>query len=149
MRYKIQTNQKRFTIAAVAGACCFIITAVLLSAFFIFAEKAAKGRAVSYAQFIEQVDNGDVRSVLLEGRRGGTDISAVTEDGRHFTSFVPPDSNITDRLESKGVQIRAEPESGRSFIMSFMLFLPLILAAAFAAGIATGAIAFIFALIFY
>jgi len=86
------------------------------------------GRNISYTAFTQKVDNGDVRSVLLEGRRSGTDISGITKDGQRFTSFAPPDSNITDRLESKGVQIRAEPESnGNPFINLLISCLPILL----------------------
>ncbi|KAA6406232.1 ATP-dependent zinc metalloprotease FtsH [Candidatus Tokpelaia sp.] len=67
---------------------------------------------LSYSAFSQKVDNGDVRSIVMEYERSGIDISGVTNNGERFSTFAPPDTDYAAKLKAKGISnIRIEPES--------------------------------------
>jgi len=89
--------------------------ALIIIAMFTFFQggviQSAAGR-LSYSVFARKVDDGDVRSVVMEYGRSGIDISGVTNNGERFSTFAPPDPDYAARLKEKGVaNIRVEPES--------------------------------------
>lgn len=72
--------------------------------------QSAAGR-LNYSDFVRKIESGDVRSVRMEESLRGKNISGITANGKRFVTFAPSDSNITAKLEAKGVEIQAEPES--------------------------------------
>ncbi len=88
----------------------WVIVALLLVALFnLFQPSGTTGRAqmqVAYSDFLNEVNNGQVRDVVIQGRT----VSGQLNDGRSFTTFTPEDPQLVSRLTEKGVRVVARPE---------------------------------------
>jgi cell division protease FtsH len=88
----------------------WVIVALLLVALFnLFQPSGSPGRAqmqVAYSDFLNEVNNGQVRDVVIQGRT----VSGHLTDGRSFTTFTPEDPTLVSRLTEKGVRVVARPE---------------------------------------
>jgi cell division protease FtsH len=61
---------------------------------------------VAYSDFINEVNGGRVRDVVIQGRT----VSGQLTDGRTFQTYTPEDSTLVQRLTDKGVRVIAKPE---------------------------------------
>jgi cell division protease FtsH len=88
----------------------WVIVALLLVALFnLFQPSAGPGRAqmqIAYSDFLNEVNNGQVRDVVIQGRT----VSGQLTDGRSFSTFTPEDPQLVSRLTEKGVRVVARPE---------------------------------------
>src|SRR6476620_9169163 len=78
--------------------------------------RAATGQAMAYSEFVKQVDNGNVRTVMMTGG-GPTSNSAIAgklSSGEDFHTIAPAGSNIADRMVQKGVAVQVKGEEGSS-----------------------------------
>ena len=82
-------------------------------------------RSLSYTEFLEQVEQGQVRDVTIEGR----DISGHLAGGQSFSTYAPEDASLVERLRGNGVAITARPgRDGMSPLFTILLnWLPMIL----------------------
>ncbi|RCK99974.1 MAG: cell division protease FtsH [Candidatus Tokpelaia sp. JSC189] len=80
---------------------------------------------LSYSDFVQWVNTGQIREVTIQG----SNISGVTTGDERFITYAPNDSRLLQRLESKNVIIRAEPEvtGSNPFISLFISAFPIIL----------------------
>ncbi|MCU0890028.1 MAG: ATP-dependent metallopeptidase FtsH/Yme1/Tma family protein, partial [Rubritepida sp.] len=80
----------------------WVIVALLLVALFnLFQPSSGPSRAqmqVAYSDFLNEVNNGQVRDVVIQGRT----VSGQMADGRSFTTFTPEDPSLVSRLTEKG-----------------------------------------------
>ena len=60
---------------------------------------------ISFSEFLNEVDNGRVAQVNIEGNN----ISGILSDGKNFTTYAPNDPNLVEKLSNKGVGITATP----------------------------------------
>ena len=58
---------------------------------------------ISFSQFLNEVDQGRVREVLMQG----PEIHGTFTDGRRFQTYAPGDLQLAQRLYGKGVSITA------------------------------------------
>jgi cell division protease FtsH len=102
-----------------------IIGLVLIALFNLFQNTGQRtaGHDVVYSQFISDVDQGRVRSVVISGQQ----IGGTYSDGSTFQTFAPEDPDLVKRLEEKGVAIAAKPatEGGQSLIGLLISWLPM------------------------
>jgi cell division protease FtsH len=87
----------------------WVIIALLLVALFnLFQPSSQRTMAtqVAYSDFLNEVNNGQVRDVVIQGRT----VSGQLTDGRSFTTFTPEDPTLVSRLTDKGVRVVARPE---------------------------------------
>jgi len=82
-----------------------LLAAAVLAATFVFAPRPSVAAPVSYSEFVQAVENGEVTSVRLRGQ----EVEAVTLSGRQLDTFVPEGANIVSSLRANGVEIVAEP----------------------------------------
>src|SRR5262245_5292190 len=72
--------------------------------------RSSTGQAITYSEFVRQVDEGNVRTVLMTG--GGTNSnSAITgklAGGEDFHTVAPAGSNVADRMVQKGVAVQVK-----------------------------------------
>jgi len=104
-----------------------VIAVVLMSVFNTFDDSQPAQRAeVSYTEFLRDVRNGDVESVLIDGRK----IEGESVNGNPFVTFSPESDNqalVGDLLEHN-VTIRAtEPESTSMLTQIFISWFPFLL----------------------
>jgi cell division protease FtsH len=88
----------------------WVIVALLLVALFnLFQPSGAGSRSqtqVAYSDFINEVNAGHVRDVVIQGRT----VSGQLTDGRAFSTYTPEDPQLVSRLTDKGVRVVARPE---------------------------------------
>ena len=84
-------------------------------------------RSLSYSDFIERVDAGQVSKVVLDGER----LVVVGQDGNSYVTIKPPGDQVTENLSreliSKGVEVEAEPQAQSGFVSVLLSFLPFLL----------------------
>jgi cell division protease FtsH len=72
---------------------------------------------MDYSQFLEEVRQGHVSKVTIEGRT----LKAVTTDGKRITSYAPQDLWLVSDLIKNGVKIEAKPEEEPSMLMNILV----------------------------
>ncbi|EJF91729.1 ATP-dependent zinc metalloprotease FtsH [Bartonella tamiae] len=104
-----------------------IIALMLIALFSLFNGNNQTGGATqkSYSEFLQQVDNNEIRNVTIQGQR----LMGETVNNQKIQTFAPNDPNLVERLERKNVNVKAEPENtGNSAFMSiFLSLLPVII----------------------
>lgn len=110
-----------------------VVAVVLMVVFQSFSPRMAAGAggdSISYTQFLEDVDNGRVKSVDFTDESGFA-VNAIRfkrNDGSEGLVYGPRDDKLVDVLYSKKVEMtRAKPASGPSFWSIVLNFLPVIL----------------------
>jgi len=105
-------------------AIWLVIGLVLMTLFNQFNTRQVAQGSVEYSQFIDEVKQGHVSKVVMEGRT----LKATTTDGKRITSYAPPDLWLVSDLLKSGVKIEAKPEEEPSFLMNlFVSWFPMLL----------------------
>jgi len=105
-------------------AIWLVIGLVLMTVFNQFNTRQVAQGSIEYSQFIEEVKQGRINKVVMEGRT----LKATTTDGKRITSYAPPDLWLVSDLLKNGVKIEAKPEEEQSFLMSiFVSWFPMLL----------------------
>jgi cell division protease FtsH len=106
-----------------------IIVLLLLALFTLFQNPGQRttSQDVSFSQLLNEVDQGRVRDVLIQG----PDIHGTFTDGRTFQTYAPSDPSLVQRLYNKGVSITARPQTDNvpwfvSLLISWLPFVALI-----------------------
>ena len=61
---------------------------------------------IIFSEFLAEVDNGRVVQVEIQGNN----VSGVLSNGQKFSTYVPNDPNLIEKLSEKGVSISASPK---------------------------------------
>jgi cell division protease FtsH len=99
---------------------------VLAAVFNMYQEPAVQvpANAVAYTDFLKEVKN----SKIIEVTQKGSVLSGRTTDGKSFSTLMPTDPNLVDRLTESGVRLNVQPEDKPSFLANLLLsILPMIL----------------------
>ncbi len=105
-------------------AVWLVIGLVLMTVFNQFNNRQVVTGSVEYSQFIEEVKQGRIAKVVMEGRT----LKATTTEGKRITSYAPPDLWLVSDLLKSGVKIEAKPEEEPSFLMNlFVSWFPMLL----------------------
>ncbi|MEL6511366.1 MAG: ATP-dependent zinc metalloprotease FtsH [Pseudomonadota bacterium] len=104
-----------------------VLFLVILALFNLFngGQNNLQSRSISYSEFINAVDNGNVGQVTLDGEQ----VRFRGNDGNDYVTIRPSDAEITQTLIEAGipVQAQAQEQSGfQTFILSLLPFLLLI-----------------------
>ena len=105
-------------------AIWLVIALVLMTVFNQFSTRQAAQKAVEYSQFIEEVKQGRIAKVTIEGRV----LKGVKTSGERFTTYSPSDPWLVSDLLKNGVIIEAKPEEEPSLLMNiFVSWFPMLL----------------------
>ena len=105
-------------------AIWLVIGLVLMTVFNQFNTRQVAQGSIEYSQFIEEVKQGRISKVVMEGRT----LKATTTEGKRVTTYAPPDLWLVSDLLKNGVKIEAKPEEEQSFLMSiFVSWFPMLL----------------------
>jgi cell division protease FtsH len=105
-------------------AIWLVIGLVLMTVFNQFNTRQVAQGSIEYSQFIEEVKQGRISKVVMEGRT----LKATTTEGKRITTYAPPDLWLVSDLLKNGVKIEAKPEEEESFLMSlFVSWFPMLL----------------------
>jgi len=103
-----------------------VIAVILMSVFNNFSTKAPHSQPLPYSQFINDVKDGRIQSVLIEGRT----ITGNTMGGERITTYSPESDNrslVGDLLENN-VKIEAKaPEQQGVLMQIFISWFPMLL----------------------
>ena len=102
-----------------------VIAIVLMTVFNSFNGQKNRAPAISYTQFLEQVKEGNVTSVVIHenGR-----IKGITSSGSTFVTESPNDPGLIGDLINAGVDIRAKPPEQPSLLKLILInWFPLII----------------------
>jgi cell division protease FtsH len=122
----MDVSEKRLGIFA-AG-----IIAVVLIIAFVNLYKAQQAvphtQHITYSQFLDSLDHGHVRSVVMTGQ----DIVGTFADSTRFRTYAANDPDLVKTLRAKGVAIAVEavPDNGPTWFSVLTTLLPIILIAA-------------------
>jgi cell division protease FtsH len=101
-----------------------IIAVVLMTVFNQLGMHQAASGQVPYSQFMEEVKNGEIAKVTIEGNV----IKGLRSDNRPFTSYAPNDPWLVSDLLKNNVSVEAKPEEQPSMLMSiFVSWFPMLL----------------------
>jgi len=99
-----------------------VLFLLILALFNLFSgnQSTMSSRTLSYSDFISRVDSGDVQSVTLDGER----VLVRARDGSQYVTIKPDGEVLTDRLISKGVEVKAEAQEQSGFLSVLGIWLP-------------------------
>ena len=105
-------------------AIWLIVALVLMTVFNQFGAKTASEGQVVYSQFIDQVKQGHIAKVTIDGRV----LRGETNDGRKFNTYAPSDPWLVSDLLKHNVVVEAKPDEEQSLLMSiFVSWFPMLL----------------------
>jgi cell division protease FtsH len=105
-------------------AIWLVIALVLMTVFNQFSTRQSAQKAVEYSQFIEEVKQGRIAKVTIEGRV----LKGVKSSGERFTTYSPSDPWLVSDLLKNGVIVEAKPEEEPSLLMNiFVSWFPMLL----------------------
>ncbi|MFD0978088.1 ATP-dependent zinc metalloprotease FtsH [Tropicimonas aquimaris] len=80
-------------------------------------------RTLSFSEFIQQVDDGTVSSVTIDGER----VRIRSTDGNVYSSVIPEGTDLADRLIGEGVEVNVEPQQQNGLLAYIGTLLPFII----------------------
>jgi cell division protease FtsH len=98
-----------------------IVAAVmtLLSVLYLQSTSAPQSEQLPYSAFIAAVDQGEIRSVTIQGQ----EVIAERSTGARVTTYIPQGAGLIAQLQQKGVVIKAEPPPQPGLLGSLLLSL--------------------------
>jgi len=103
-----------------------VIGLVLAAVFNLYQEPAVQvpANAIAYTDFLKGVKDGKITEVTQKG----SVLSGHITDAQTFSTLMPTDPNLVDRLTASGVRLNVQPEDKPSFLSNLLLsILPMIL----------------------
>lgn len=106
------------------AAVWLVVALVLFTVFKQFEGQQTRSNEMTYSEFMQDAQNGRIKSVIVEGRV----VRALTTDDRERVVYSPGDIWMVGDLLKYGVQVRAKPEEEPSLLMSlFVSWFPMLL----------------------
>lgn len=104
-----------------------VIALILIASFSFFNGDSQRsgGGEVSYSEFLQKVENNELKSVTIQGQK----LTGQTIEHRVISTYAPRDPGLIQKLESRNVNVKAIPESSGNSIFLNLLFslLPVII----------------------
>jgi cell division protease FtsH len=105
-------------------AIWLVIALVLMTVFNQFSARQATQKPMEYSQFIEEVKQGHVSRVTIEGKV----VKGQKTTGEKFVTYAPTDLWMVSDLLKAGVIVEAKPEEEQSFLTQiFISWFPMLL----------------------
>ncbi len=93
------------------------ISLVMVVLFNLFNQPQTPSSKLSYSDFMQKVNAGDVVSVKIQGHK----ITGVTTGGGKFLTYAPEDPSLVGSLMQKKVEVMAEPEEDSPWYMTLLV----------------------------
>ncbi|WP_035451374.1 ATP-dependent zinc metalloprotease FtsH [Bartonella birtlesii] len=104
-----------------------VIALILIISFSLFNgdNQRSGGGEVSYSEFLQKVENNELKSVTIQGQK----LTGQTIEHRTISTYAPRDPGLIQKLENRNVNVKAVPESSGNSIFLNLLFslLPVII----------------------
>ena len=100
-----------------------IIILVLVTLFNLCQGGSVASSRVAYSDFLTSVEQSDVTEVSIQGK----EVIGVYKSGQKFTTYMPDDDQLVDRLRTTGVKLTVEPKDGGLVFSTLVAWLPMFL----------------------
>jgi cell division protease FtsH len=90
--------------------------------FQVFKQPERGGTGLSYSEFLNMVERGNIVQVTIQGEN----ISGISSQGP-FKTYAPKDPELIKLLRSKEVRITAKPEEDSNWFQVFLSWVPMLL----------------------
>ncbi|MEM1302130.1 MAG: ATP-dependent zinc metalloprotease FtsH, partial [Pseudomonadota bacterium] len=102
-----------------------VLFLLLLALFRLFSgdQNTLQSNDISYSDFIEAVENGNVQQVALDGEN----VRFVGADGNRYTTVKPQDADLTNMLIERNVEVDVVAQEDSVFSQLFFTFVPFLL----------------------
>ena len=105
-------------------AIWLVVALVMMTVFNQFSGKSKADNQIVYSQFMQEVKDGRVASVQIDGHV----VRGKTQDGKEFSTYAPSDLWMVNDLLKYNVAVEAKAEQQRSVLLEiFMSWFPMIL----------------------
>src|SRR5688572_26876376 len=105
-------------------AIWLVIAIVLMTVFNQVGGQKSAQKPMEYSQFIDEVKQGRVAKVMIEGRA----VRGTRQNGEKFTTYAPSDIWLVSDLLKAGVVVEAKAEDEPSLLMNiFVSWFPMLL----------------------
>jgi len=94
-----------------------VISLMMILLFQIFKKETKETGQLSYSEFLNMVEQGEVSQVTIQGDK----ISGIAERGRSFKTFAPKDLELIKILRNKGIEITAKPDDTSPWYMTILV----------------------------
>ncbi|MBW1613271.1 MAG: ATP-dependent zinc metalloprotease FtsH [Deltaproteobacteria bacterium] len=94
-----------------------VISLMMILLFQIFKKETKQTGQLSYSEFLNMVDQGEVSQVTIQGDK----ISGNSNQGRFFKTFAPKDLELIKILRNKGIEITAKPDDTSPWYMTILV----------------------------
>ena len=127
-RVRVFYDRKAPVLGGFRNIAIWVVVALMLFTLFNMFQgqgQSTGGRDITFSQFIGEVDAGNVSDVVMSGDA----IIGRFSNGAAFSTYAPSnDPNLVSRLEQRGVNITARPESsGPTFLGVLISWFPMLL----------------------
>ncbi|UWP88027.1 ATP-dependent zinc metalloprotease FtsH [Aliiroseovarius crassostreae] len=102
-----------------------VLFLLILTLFNLFSngQTSMSSSKVSYTEFVAALEGGQVQSATIDGE----ELTYQSSDGKMFSTVLPADSDVSDKLLAKNVDIKVEPQRQSGFMSLLTLLLPVLL----------------------
>ncbi|MEX5729650.1 cell division protease FtsH [Rhodovulum iodosum] len=102
-----------------------VLFLLILALFNLFSggQSTMSSRTISYSEFLQNVENGEVAQVTLDGERA----LIRGSDGSSYTAIVPQGVDLTDRLVENNIDVKAEPQEQNGLLAYVGTLLPFLI----------------------
>ena len=102
-----------------------VLFLLILALFNLFSggQSSVSSRSISYSDFVQSVENGEVQNVTLDGEK----ILFRGSDGQEYITIKPTGAEITDKLIDNNVAVNAKAQEQSGLAAIVMTFLPFLL----------------------
>ena len=97
-------------------ALWLVICLIMIMVFNVFNTPQTANNEITFSEFIEMVDSGQISDVLIQGRN----ISG-TSGSTNFKTYTPDDPTLVRMLRDKGIRISAKPEDQSPLWQSILI----------------------------
>ncbi len=94
-----------------------IIALAMVMLFNMFQQPQSTNQQVSYTEFLQQVDSGDITQVTIQGKT----LIGHNINGKNIQTYAPADGDLVSRLMEKKVAIKAEPLDDQPWYMTLLI----------------------------
>jgi cell division protease FtsH len=94
-----------------------VISLMMILLFQIFKRETRPTGQLSYSQFLNMVEQGDVSRVTIQGDK----ISFSSNQGQSFKTFAPKDLELIKILRMRGIEISAKPDESSPWYMTILV----------------------------
>ena len=102
-----------------------VLFLLILALFNLFSggQSTMASNTISYSEFVDRVDAGEVNSVTLDGEQ----VIFRSTDGNTYTTIRPEGTDITDQLIENDVMVEVRRQEQSGFTTVLMTFLPFLI----------------------